>query len=627
MKVFIKMLKVVLGIILGLVFSFVSIVGLEVLLPKPNPFRRDGLNLWLTTPIIAGWLFLFLWLLLRKPSPKKIHMPSIEHLPVSVSEFINGVINAMKYNRTVRAEVQQELTDHFTDALAECETEEEKQEVTKELVQTFGDIELLGKLLRRAKKRCRPLWRTMVARTFQSIGICVLLLVLYIGWFFTGKPKISTDYLEILNQQVKPTADDSQNAWPFYKQAAEKYIKSEDEDFDFHPTNPSPFTRSEQDKQIIQQSIIENQDSLALIQQGNQKPYYWQVYDNGEIEDGEMMAVLLPNLQDYKNLTSLMCWQGLLNAEQGNIEKTFDDLLEVYSFGQHLRGQKTTLIEQLVAMSIEGISTNTLRIILAEYDEQIDATLLNSVREQYAAMIVDKNFIANYDFEKLFMYDEAQRFFTESWFGKSHLYLPRLRSNQNISGSSDDIINLIGARPINILFTHPDKKKTLQEVDRIYAEIEKIAVMTPASVKAQSLDMDGIFQESIEDNILLRLLLPALGKVNQMAWRSRSESQATLVILAITQYQKDHGQFPDSLDVLVNKGLLNEVPIDPYSDKALVYRQTEDGFSFYSVGYNSTDDGGVLGQYKGTNKNPSARRWTEEGDAVFWPVQSVSSQR
>ena len=66
MQVFIKVLKIIAGIVLGLVFSFVTIVCLEVLLPKPNPFRKEGLNLWLTAPIIAGWLFLILWLLLRK---------------------------------------------------------------------------------------------------------------------------------------------------------------------------------------------------------------------------------------------------------------------------------------------------------------------------------------------------------------------------------------------------------------------------------------------------------------------------------------------------------------------------------------------------------------------------------
>jgi hypothetical protein len=541
----------------------------------------------------------------------------VSDFPQVAIDYIDSVIKAMKYRKKVREDVREELMAHFSDALADCTLDNEKQQAVETLIADFGDAKLLGKLLRRAKKRCRPLWRTMVTRTFQFIGISILLLVLYIGWFFTGKPIISTDYLEILNQQVKPVADDSQNAWPFYKQAAEKYIKCENEDFDFHPANPSPFTRSEQDVQIIRQAISDNQESLELIRQGNRKPYYWQIYDIGEGQN-ELIEVLLPHLSDYKKLTYLMCWQGLLSAEEGNLGKSFSNLLEVYSLGQHLRGQNTTLIEQLVAMAFEGMSTNTLRIILAEYDEQIDATLLNSVRERYAAMIAEQDFTVDYGSEKLFMYDEAQRCFTDSRFGKSHLYLRRISElglgPQGYSGN-------IGTLPFHVLFTHPDKEETLRDIERFYVEMEKITTLTPASVKSKGLDADAVVEEVIKKNVFLNILLPALSKLNQMAWRSRTESYATLVILAVTQYQKEYGQFPDSLDVLVDKGFLNEVPMDPYSDKPLVYRKTENSFTLYSVGYNFTDDGGAPGDYKGTNKNPQAKRWTEAGDAIFWPVE------
>lgn len=624
MQLFMKVLKIILGIVLGLVFSFVTIVCLEIVLPKPNPFRVEGFNLWLTGPIVAAWLFLMLCILLTKPSAKKIQTEGIEHLPVSISELINGIIDAMRYRRSVRADVRQELTDHFTDALAFCENELEKQKRIGELIAEFGDIKLLGALIRRGKKRCRPLWRTMVARAFQFFGICFLLLILYIGWFFTGKPVISTDYLEILNQQVKPVADDSQNAWPFYKQAAEKYVKCENEDFDFHPASPSPFTRSEQDLLVIRQAITNNQESFELIRQGNEKPYYWQIYRIGEGQN-ELLEMLLPHLSDYKKMTYLMCWQGLLNAKQDDFGIAFSNLLDVYSFGQHLRGQKTTLIEQLAAMGIEGISINTLRIILAKYDEQIDTALLNSVREQFAVMIADTNFALDFDSEKIFIYDEAQRCFTESRFGISHLYLPRLKDLGSATG--DIIVTAFGMRPFHILFTHPDKEQTLEDIRRFYSEIEKIGTLTPASIKSKGPEADAVLEEVIKKNVFLNILLPAVIKVNQMAWRSRTESEAMLVILAVTQYQKEHGRFPDSLDVLVDKGLLNEVPIDPYSDKALVYRTTHDGFTLYSAGYNFIDDGGMQGEYEGTHKNPQSRRWTNDGDAIFWPVQSVNSQR
>ena len=144
--------------------------------------------------------------------------------------------------------------------------------------------------------------------------------------------------------------------------------------------------------------------------------------------------------------------------------------------------------------------------------------------------------------------------------------------------------------------------------------------MTPASVKSQGLDFDQFSDEVMKKNIFLTILMPAIGKVNQIAYRNRIDSEATLTILAVIQYQKQYGQAPDSLDDLVEKGLLKEVSIDPFSDKPLVYRKTDDGFILYSVGFNFIDDGGVSGEYEGTNKNSHARRWTDDGDAIFWPV-------
>ena len=628
MKVLIKILKIILGIVLGLVFSLLTVFCLDYFLLE-DLFLRSMVSLWLIALIVAIWVFFMLWLLLlRKPSAKNIHSRGFDKLPLSVSEFIDGVIIAMKYRRSVRADVRQELTDHFTDALADCETEEEKQKATQELIEAFGDIELLGKLLRRAKKRCRPLWRTMVVRTYQFIGVCFLLLILYIGWFFTGKPQITTNYLEVMKQQVRPVADDSQNAWPYYKQAAEKYIEykqpeDKDQRVDFSPQ----FIRklSEQNWKVIQQSVRDNSESLNLIRQGNQKPYYWRNYGVYDSDHPQLISMLLPHLNEFKKLTYLMCWQGLLSAEQVNYKEAINTAIEVYSFGDHLRGQNTTLIEQLVAMSIEGTARKTMLILLTEYGEQIDVQTMDSARKQFAEMIENKDFTINYEFEKMFMYDEAQRCFTQSRFGKSHLYLPRLKglgAFENIELL--EIANKDGAAfwikgGLHVLFTHPDKEQTLREAERLYGEMEKIAAMTPASANAERLDMHVFTDEEIRENVFLSILMPALSRVNQIGWRNFAQSEAALVIMALIQHEKQHGEYPESLDMLVEKGLLKEVPVDPFSDKSIIYRRTDDDFILYSVGFNFTDDGGTrIKDRKGNLLN-----WRYEGDGIFWPVESV----
>jgi hypothetical protein len=61
--------------------------------------------------------------------------------------------------------------------------------------------------------------------------------------------------------------------------------------------------------------------------------------------------------------------------------------------------------------------------------------------------------------------------------------------------------------------------------------------------------------------------------------------------LACRLYKSRTGRYPDNLEALV-PGLLKEVPIDPFTGKALIYRREGDGFIVYSLGTNEKDDGG-----------------------------------
>ncbi len=74
------------------------------------------------------------------------------------------------------------------------------------------------------------------------------------------------------------------------------------------------------------------------------------------------------------------------------------------------------------------------------------------------------------------------------------------------------------------------------------------------------------------------------------------------------------GRLPESLRMLVENGLLPNVPIDPYSGAPLIYKIRGDGFKLYSVGDDFVDDGGVPCEWN-----------DESGDHVFWPVSHSGS--
>ena len=66
------------------------------------------------------------------------------------------------------------------------------------------------------------------------------------------------------------------------------------------------------------------------------------------------------------------------------------------------------------------------------------------------------------------------------------------------------------------------------------------------------------------------------------------------IAIALERFRLAHGNFPESLDALAPQ-FLQKVPHDVIGGQPLHYRRTDDGqFILYSVGWNETDDGGVV---------------------------------
>jgi hypothetical protein len=75
--------------------------------------------------------------------------------------------------------------------------------------------------------------------------------------------------------------------------------------------------------------------------------------------------------------------------------------------------------------------------------------------------------------------------------------------------------------------------------------------------------------------------------------------------VAVMRFQQVNGRLPDSLDELT-PAFLSDVPIDPHSGAALVYRRDEHGWVIYSVGADGADDGGRETNAQGQAYQPGA---------------------
>ena len=541
----------------------------------------------------------------------------LSELPFAAVEFIRQVVKKMRYRRKVEDDVRAELAAHFEDELKSIEADAEREQKAEQLVGGFGDVKMLAVLLRRAKKRCRPLWRTVFARACQAVVILFICLALYVVWFLTGEPVVTTNYVAELNNMVRPVADESLNAAPLYNKAIET--------FEELPADISEILRkkyyeaAEKDKQHIGKWLADNDEHFRLVITGSQKPYYWQHYE-GE----EMLSVLLPHLAGYRNLARALCRRAILRAEEGLYEEAFSDIKVCYRFGRHVKGNVVVLIEQLVGVAIEGLAVENLRGILSEH--QIDSVTLTMLQRELEQVIAGEVFAMNFSGEKLFIYDEIQRCFTEDRFGGGHLYLKRIGTlgsvvDEPVTTSQDLIIESIlnpeaWPRVVQVLFFHPNKQQTREAADRFYAYCDTITQKTPARIRAEGIDVEKETMKIVGDNVLLSILAPANRRASEIVHRHRSNVEAAVTILALQRYKADKGSFPEDLQQLIIAGYIRQLPIDVYSDKPLVYRKTDDSFILYSVGENYKDDGGKPGE----DSDGKPRLWNNDGDSIFWPV-------
>jgi len=534
---------------------------------------------------------------------------SFENLPVCAADFIKRVIKKMRYRKKVQADVAAELISHFEDELKECTTAEQKEQKAQLLIAGFGDVKLLAVLLRRAKKRCRPLWRTLVARGFQTAAVLILCLIVYIAWFLTGKPVITTNYVEQLNRMTRPTADESLNAAPLYHEAIELYAVSSAGVSKLILTNYEQVTLEE--KQIMEKWLADNNDILELVIAGSKKPYYWQKYGNKQ-DTGEMTAVLIPNLAEFRRLAKTLCWRALISDDKGMYEDAIEDIKACYRLGWHLKGDKF-LIEQLVGIAIRGMAVDQLSSIVSQ--NQIDSDELAALQKDFEQMIADEDFVISFDAEKMYTYDELQRCFTEGRFGRNHLYLQRLRRITSL-GDLDRIFAKPLTTSLHVLFTHPDKQQSMEMADRFYDFYDEIAQKTPGQFHLEAIDVEKETAKLIKGNVLLEILTPQIHRIHALSYRYKTVVETTLMIIAILRYNQDTGEYPENLQQLVSAGYLKELPIDSFSDKPFVYKKTEDGFLLYSVGSNFTDDDGRVVR----NAQGKIKIFVDEGDWVFWPV-------
>jgi hypothetical protein len=551
-----------------------------------------------------------------------------EGLPSVAGEYIRLVIRKMRYRRKVRQDVQAELAAHFEDALASCTSEKEKEEAAEKIIAEFGDAKIIGILARRAKKRCRPLWRMVFVRSFQTIGVLFICLILYCIYLSLGKPTISVNYVQRTEEITRPVADEGLNAAPLYLKAFELYAEEPNiagkKLLNAISGKQTPAELTEEELTLLKQWIADNNETIEIFRQATNKPYCWWKL---EAKNNIMFNVQLPPLNKIRKFGHLLCWRAKLAASENRIDEAFDDVLACYRAARHYKGPRV-LVEQLVGMAVEGLACGTSFVILQE--KEIDSPKLQAFQNEFEKLLAADTFTISFEVEKFCFYDIIQRCFTDNGCGSGHFIPGRFNlmalsdlGNSNIDFEDSNQWNAANYTvSLGLALTTVNRRETIKKYEKAYGKYEEWTKTTPWQKHQANFNADrelGLADRSfvkVARYPLYYILMPAMEKVIEISCRNKVGCEVVPVVLAVLRYKQDKGEFPETLEQLIEAGYLKELPIDPWSDKPLGYKKTEGNFILYSVGLNFTDDGGeVFRDDKG-----KVRQYADEGDWVFWPV-------
>jgi len=553
-----------------------------------------------------------------------------DNLTQNAIDFIKLVVKKMRYRKKVRVDVQAELTAHFEDALKDCKTDEQKEKTTQKLIEDFGDVKLLAALLRRAKKRCRPLWRTIVARTFQTIGVLIICFIFYCVYISLGSPTISTNYVEQATNFVRPAADESQNAAVLYQKAIDNYKKPplvETESLLRIIADKQWISElSEKEISLLRQWLTDNGEAIEYLKQGSQRPYCW--WDRGtEIENDYILNVLMPELSPMRGLVRMTAWQAKLNAYDGKIDEGFDDLFVCYRVGMHFKGPRI-LLEQLVGIATQALVEKNALIIVK--NNSLDSQTLKSIQNRFEELVNKDNFIINYEVESFLAFDFIQRCYTDDGRGSGHL-IPRKIKEFNkmiwqyeVNQNKDLVYKLVDyTQRLAMAVGGANRRRMRQTWDEMYNKAQKSAYKSPRQLKEQDINFEQDFGNwSFMKKARfwpISMLMPATVSIRRFSFQLKTDLQGLITILAVLRYNQDKGHYPENLNKLIETSYLKELPIDLYSDKPLVYKKTDEGFMLYSLGPDFEDDGGKAFVIK--KGRISQRPSYGDADAILWPIQ------
>ncbi|MBI5764102.1 MAG: hypothetical protein HZA51_11310 [Planctomycetes bacterium] len=558
-----------------------------------------------------------------------------EGLPDALKDLVNRVVRKTRLWPSERRDVKAELESHFREGLIELTGEGlSLSESIAHLRDDFGDPQLAAQLIRRGKKRGRPMiWKALVS----VVAVCGVTLCAgagYVAYVTFGKPNPTVDYVAKINEPVQKLPAE-ERAWPLLREVIFDMLPTVNtfSDSTLQSAKPGDATWPG-----IAADIARLRPFVPRLVDAAAKPYWGYVYgkEGGDYlqRRSEIMkqptnttesvdplvpptiGMLLPHLTDVRNVGRFLTQNAREHIANGEFTQAWISLDVIHQLGLHLMSGRT-LIEQLVGAAMIRLATQEMQSTLYAMRDRITPAMLTTIRNSHVMTASLDPIQPHLKAEEFFFNDVVQYLFTDDGNGNGRLIPSQFSKIAGFGTANAEQTSEAGA--IAIAAVHADRHDTVAKYhETLDHVVEFLSLPLYDSRRAEA---DAIITKLANDAAeskrfaVIHLLFPVFSRVDMTIRETRQSVLATRTIVGLLGYNAEHQSMPARLAEITPKYLC-ELPTDIFSGMLFKYVPAADGsFMLYSVGHNLTDDGGS----RESILDPMNRGSNTDKDLVYWP--------
>jgi hypothetical protein len=542
-------------------------------------------------------------------------------LPKSVVVVVGEVVRRTGLWRTEKIAVAEELAGHFRDGLDAGSTIEG-------LVESFGDARTAAKLIRRAKRRCRPLWWQAwwyASRTFA--GLCALYVAAAV-WLAFERPVVSVNYLDVLNREARAVPAEDR-AWPLYFEALKMIVKEQQAERggvnpialgefssqgnfrDWLPKRSEETTWTPKQAARAEEWVDSHRLLIEKLMKAAAKPGFGAdagagssgLRDFVEIEplyvraatadpkDVWLFSTPLPQTQELGNVAKAMVVVARAAFERDDAEESVDAIRAILGVSRHA-GEVPILICALVQLRIRNMAVDEVHRVLAEKPALWSDDHLRDLAHGFAQP--ERPLAFYFDGERATVLDAIQRVYSPRGV-LTHAGLRELASWDRedwlvrVGADTAGVEPTLWALAPAVTLSSPTAGESHDALSRLF----DMAIEEAGKPLATSGETAKLAQTLSRENAVVGELCGFLTGGAHFLERFAGDRDGVLLGIALELYRRDAGEWPAALDELAPR-YMPQLPFDRINGGPLGYRVAAGRPVVYSLGRDADDDGGKL---------------------------------